>query len=389
MANVENGALQFAIDNAAVGEIVVLTSDITLTSRVTVSNVVTIDLNGYSIKGDIDDGYGTIYIGTKGVLTIVDNSSKQIGSIINTVGNAIGNYGVVDIYGGTFIGNYALYNFYYSNSIYGISTIHGGTFKASDENSLAIVNCGNLTINGGTIETIDTTNVLTVVDGTIENLYVGVADYSPEKQNTSISGGHITSLTVADDSANEVAVSGGTFDVAIDNQYLADGVKFTYNEITGTYEATAKQGFKVIATSSSRVKDLVIKNGQLIFCHDVGRIAFDYKNKRTFYNQIVELETEHERQNLSDPVNGKYYFVIETAVFWRYFNEWIPLTKEPDEILFIGDGDFPELGQPKQLYVNKTEGNESISIFDEDKNEYHTVADRTYSISAEEISALF
>ena len=133
----------------------------------------------------------------------------------------------------------------------------------------------------------------------------------------------------------------------------------------------------------------MIKNGQLIFCHDVGRIAFDYKNKRTFYNQIVELETEHERQNLSDPVNGKYYFVIETAVFWRYFNEWIPLTKEPDEILFIGDGDFPELGQPKQLYVNKTEGNESISIFEEDKNEYHTVADRTYSISAEEISALF
>lgn len=154
-------------------------------------------------------------------------------------------------------------------------------------------------------------------------------------------------------------------------------------------DTTNKQFVSVVATTSDRIKDLVIKNGQLIFCHDIGRIALDYKGKRTFYNQIIELETEHERQNLSDPVNGKYYFVIETAVFWRYFNEWIPLTKEPDEILFIGDGDFPELGQPKTLYINKSEGNEHISIWDEDKDTYHVVANKTYSISAEEVSALF
>ena len=58
MANVENGNLQFAIDKAAVGETVVLTNDIALTGRVTVTNVVTIDLNGYSIKGNINDSYG-------------------------------------------------------------------------------------------------------------------------------------------------------------------------------------------------------------------------------------------------------------------------------------------------------------------------------------------
>ena len=72
MANVENETLQYAINNAAVGETLVLTNDITLTSRVNVSNVVTIDLNGHIIKGDIDDGYGAIYVGTKGVLTIKD-----------------------------------------------------------------------------------------------------------------------------------------------------------------------------------------------------------------------------------------------------------------------------------------------------------------------------
>jgi len=69
MANVKNGALQSAIDNAVVGETIILTENIALTGRVTVSNVVTIDLNGYTITGDINDGFGTIYVGTKGILT--------------------------------------------------------------------------------------------------------------------------------------------------------------------------------------------------------------------------------------------------------------------------------------------------------------------------------
>ena len=153
--------------------------------------------------------------------------------------------------------------------------------------------------------------------------------------------------------------------------------------------ADTNQFLTVVATTSDRVKDLVIKDGQLIFCHDVGRIALDYKNKRTFYNQIIELKTEQERQNLSDPVNGKYYFVMETAVFWRYFNEWIQLTKEPEEILFIGEGDFPELGQPKKLYINKKEGNENISIWDEETNRYKVVADKTQSMEVDYINNLF
>ena len=62
-------------------------------------------------------------------------------------------------------------------------------------------------------------------------------------------------------------------------------------------DTTTKQWLTVVATTSDRIKDLVIKNGQLVFCHDAGVIAFDYKGKRTFYNQIIELETEQERQN--------------------------------------------------------------------------------------------
>ena len=59
--------------------------------------------------------------------------------------------------------------------------------------------------------------------------------------------------------------------------------------------------FTVVATSSSRVRELPIKDGQLIFVQDKSRIAFDFKGKRKFYNQITELETEQERTALSEP----------------------------------------------------------------------------------------
>lgn len=390
MANVENGALQSAINNAAVGETVVLTNDIVLTSRVTVSNVVTIDLNGYVITGNINDGYGAIYVGTKGILTIKDSSTKQIGGITNTLGNAIGNYGIVNIYGGTFTGNYALYNFFYNNTVYGTSVIYGGTFKSADGSSPAVANCGDLTINGGTIEFLDTTNVLNITGGTVKSLYVGDADYNPEKQSTSVSGGNIVDLTVANGSDNEIIISGGTFGCEIDSQYLADGFKLTYNETIGSYGTVADgtgSGLKVIATSSSRIRDLVIRDNQLIFIRDLGRIAFDSRGKRVFYNQIVELETEADRLALVNPIGG-YYFVINTACLWFYKDGWIQITEKPDEVVFIGV-EFPELGQEQKLYVNKTDGNEHISIWDEDLNSYRVVANKTQTMTSEEVVAMF
>ena len=394
MANVENSALQTAIDNAAVGETVALINDITLTSRVTVSNVVTIDLNGYSIKGDIDDGYGAIYVGTKGVLTIKDSSSKKTGSIINTVGNAIGNYGIVNIYEGTFIGNYALYNFYHNNTVYGISTIYGGAFKSVVDSSPSIANCGDLTVNGGTIESIDTTSVLNVTGGTIESLYIGTADYNPPIQSTSVSGGCITELSVANDSVNEIAVSGGTFGTEINSEYFADGFKPTYDEGTGLYGVATDSsgsggGFKVIATSSSKIRDLVIKNGQLIFIQDLKRIAFDFNNKRVFYNQITELDTEADRLALEKPLKG-YYFVIGSACLWFYKDGWTQITEKPQEVVFIGEEIlFPELGQEQTIYVNTSEGKENISVWDEDSGDYKVVADKTQSVTSDEVIALF
>ena len=390
MANVENGALQNAIDSVAVGETVVLTEDIVLTSRVTVSNVVTIDLNGYTITGDINDGYGAIYVGTKGILTIKDSSSGQTGGIVNTVGNAIGNYGSVIVYGGTFTGNYALYNFYYNDSVYGTSTIYGGTFKSADGSSPSVANCGDLIVSGGVIESIDTTNVLTVTDGNIESLYIGVADYNPTTQSTSVSGGHIAAFTVADNSDNEIVISGGTFDVAIDSQYLANGFELSYDEGTGTYGAVPDSngtsgGLKVIATSSSRIRDLVIKNGQLIFIQDLKRIAFDFNNNRVFYNQITELDTEADRSALENPLNG-YYFVIGSAVLWYYKDGWTQITEKPQDVVFIGV-ELPELGQEGKLYIDTDD--REISVWDEETDKYIAVSNYTEEVTNADIEALF
>lgn len=149
-----------------------------------------------------------------------------------------------------------------------------------------------------------------------------------------------------------------------------------------------KSVLSLVATTSDRVEDLVIKNGQLIFVQDLGRIAFDYKDKRKFYNQIEELDTELARQTLETPVNGVYYFIVETAVLWTYRNNvWVQITGKPDEIVFIGT-EFPELGKEQTLYTNVTDGNEHIAVWDEEDG-YKIVANKTYSVTSDEVIALF
>ena len=148
-----------------------------------------------------------------------------------------------------------------------------------------------------------------------------------------------------------------------------------------------KNILSLIVTSSSRVRDLVIKDGQLVFIQDLGRIAFDYKGKRTFYNQIVELQTEAERIMLDSPSSG-YYFVIGTAVLWFYQDGWTQITGRPEEIVSIGV-ELPELGQAKDnvLYVNKAE--KEIAVFDNASNEYIIVSDCTNEVTDADIESLF
>lgn len=148
-----------------------------------------------------------------------------------------------------------------------------------------------------------------------------------------------------------------------------------------------KKVLSVVATTSSRVKDLVIKDGQLIFVQNIGRIAFDFNGKRVFYNQIVELETEGERLALVSPISG-YYFILDTACLWFYQDEWIQITTRPEEVVFIGV-ELPQLGQANKIYVNTTNGSESISVWDDDLGTYIVVADKIQEVSDEDIRGLF
>lgn len=144
----------------------------------------------------------------------------------------------------------------------------------------------------------------------------------------------------------------------------------------------------VCATLGERVKELPIKEGQLIFVQDKHRIAFDFNSKRRFYNQIEELNTELERRSLLAPISGMYYFVIESAVLWTYQNGWIQITSKPEEIVFIGT-EMPELGKAQTLYVTTMDGNENISVWDENLSDYKIVADKTQEVADEDIENLF
>lgn len=140
-------------------------------------------------------------------------------------------------------------------------------------------------------------------------------------------------------------------------------------------ETTNKASMSVVVTTSEKLSSLVIKNGQLVFVKDKGRIALDFNDKRKFYNQITELETDNERGSLPSPSDG-YYFVIDTAVMWHYQDGWTQITSKPDDIVFIG-AELPELGQEKTLYVDKTK--KEISVYDKHTDSYVVVANKTDS----------
>ena len=150
---------------------------------------------------------------------------------------------------------------------------------------------------------------------------------------------------------------------------------------------TIRPIMSLIATTSEKIRSLLIKDGQLVFVQDLGRIAFDFNGKRVFYNQIVEIDTEADRLALKNPLNG-YYFVIGSGVLWFYKDEWVQITDKPQEVVFIGV-ELPELGQENKIYADITEGAENISIWSEELGAYVIVADKTQSMTSDDIIDLF
>lgn len=86
------------------------------------------------------------------------------------------------------------------------------------------------------------------------------------------------------------------------------------------------------ATVNSKISNLPLKDGQLIFIQDKQTIALDFGGKRKFYKQIEELATEEARTSMLAPVADLYYFVVETAVLWTYRDGWVQITTSPKDI---------------------------------------------------------
>lgn len=144
----------------------------------------------------------------------------------------------------------------------------------------------------------------------------------------------------------------------------------------------------VIGTVANKLQNLPIRDGQIIFVKDKKKVALDLNGKRTFYNEIVTFNDDQERLDLLAPINGCFYFVIKTAILWLYQDKWVQITASPNEVVFFGT-QLPEMGKENVLYVDKTSGSEGISIWNQNAGKYITVADRTYSMSADDVLNLF
>ena len=102
-------------------------------------------------------------------------------------------------------------------------------------------------------------------------------------------------------------------------------------------DLTAKPVLSAIATVNSKLSDLSVKDGQLIFVQDKNTIALDFGGKRRLYKQIEEIATEEARASMLAPVNGRYYFVMDPPVLWTYQDRWVQITMAPKDIKDYAD----------------------------------------------------
>lgn len=107
----------------------------------------------------------------------------------------------------------------------------------------------------------------------------------------------------------------------------------------------------VITTVNSKLDNLAIENGQLIFVRDKHMIALDFDDKRTIYTQIEELDTESTRVSLLAPIVGRYYCVMNPPVLWQYQEiGWVQITVSPDDInAHLSDTNNPHCVTPSQI----------------------------------------
>ena len=273
--------LQILIDNAIENTVVKLTSDIVVTETTTVSKNITIDLNGYTIKNTKDIWnesakiWSLISVRNGGILTLLDSSDAGTGTLLAKENDCFAvdvcDGGMLIIEGGTYVGNISSV-YVYSGTAY----INGGYYKVQQISNVngygETINCYDANFKNGTAKVI-------------------------------ISGGSFYNFDPTD--AAEPADCG--------QSYLSKNTKMVYNEETSSY-AIIKREFKIVATTSDRVEALSVKDGQLIFVQDEGRVAFDFNGARVFYDNGNELDDIYSKITTLEQKDVEFETKIEAKV---------------------------------------------------------------------------
>lgn len=137
--------------------------------------------------------------------------------------------------------------------------------------------------------------------------------------------------------------------------------------------AETKEILSAVITNGSRLSELPIKNYQLIFVKDKHTIALDFNGKRTTYSQVITLQTDSERQAIVAPIQGLFYFVLETSCLWNYDSGWKQITAPPKETVMKAETiqDFPVMGNETCLYIAKKEN--KLYRWDDESIRYYCV----------------
>ena len=249
--------LQMLIDSAIENTVVKLTSDIVVAEPVIVSKNITVDLNGYTVKNTEDiwnedtRSWSLISVRNGGILTLLDSSEAGTGTLLAKENDCyaidVRDGGMLIIESGRYIGNVS--------SVYvhsGAAYINGGYYEVQQTSSLngygETINCYDANFKNGTATVI-------------------------------ISGGSFYNFNPTD----------AAEPTDCNQNYLSKNTKMVYDEKTNSY-VTTKREFKIVATTSERVGELDVKDGQLVFVQDEGKIAFDFNGVRVFYDHSDELD---------------------------------------------------------------------------------------------------
>ena len=108
---------------------------------------------------------------------------------------------------------------------------------------------------------------------------------------------------------------------------------------------------KFIYTTSAKLNDLPVEDGQIIFVPDMSTIGLDTHGQRSYFHTIKNFETDAERLATAFPVQG-FYWVEETETLWRWNRRWTPITASSSGSVVGGNtvSEFPQKGAGNTLY---------------------------------------